>query len=270
MSISVPDMDCIQELHWLSKMYSFQLQMQLCLYMCVFTPHTYIRKHIQMPCINTHAHIHRYFGKREDFEEARRKRWQQQLTAYMATLAADVRDDVMRDMQQLIKDTRLQFWYIQIVYMCMYACMYVWPPQFREVCARHACIDVTCTRIFEKLYMHIWMYVCVWMYMCMCSSGFKKAAWSLYIYIYTYIYIHIFFDTEVFNVCVCKVVYTLITHATPKTHPAGWAAIFGMSHTKEGTMHVNVICAYLYVCAHIFPWTKVEVRIHGGKSKCEV
>ncbi len=63
--------------------------------------HIYVYTH-------TYIHTYRYFGTFREFKEARRVRWQGKLDGYMDTIAADLRDDVVRDIQQLVQGTGLQ------------------------------------------------------------------------------------------------------------------------------------------------------------------
>ena len=54
-----------------------------------------------------HVRVCRYFGTRMQFEEACRQQQERKLRAYVATLAADVRDELMRDIKDLLKDRRI-------------------------------------------------------------------------------------------------------------------------------------------------------------------
>jgi hypothetical protein len=55
----------------------------------------------------TRADAYRYWGSRQDFEAARGRRWQRKFSQYMATLTADVRSDLSRDIQSLLRQSGL-------------------------------------------------------------------------------------------------------------------------------------------------------------------
>jgi serine/threonine protein kinase len=48
-----------------------------------------------------------YYGSRNQFEESLRKRWQSKITSYVATLPASVCDELLRDIQPLLKERNL-------------------------------------------------------------------------------------------------------------------------------------------------------------------
>ena len=59
--------------------------------------------HTSMTCTHPRV-INRYFGTQEQFAEARRKVWQRELAQYVATLAPNVRQELARDIQPLLKE----------------------------------------------------------------------------------------------------------------------------------------------------------------------
>ena len=58
--------------------------------------------------VHTRTHTHdSFFARFEDFEAARKKRWQRLLTAYLDTLEPHVREGLLRDMRAVLQERGL-------------------------------------------------------------------------------------------------------------------------------------------------------------------
>jgi hypothetical protein len=70
--------------------------------------------------------MYRFFGTRAQFEESVQQQCQKKLTAYLAILCKDVHDELLRDIQCLLRERGLHAWNPEICVHMLCSCAWRW------------------------------------------------------------------------------------------------------------------------------------------------